>query len=57
MFLPKDFGAFCLGCTKCFLESEKLCPHYEALAPITEALDSADAIILASPVYVFHATG
>lgn len=56
-FLPKDFGAFCLGCTKCFLESEKLCPHYEALAPITEALDSADAIILASPVYVFHATG
>ena len=21
-FLPKDFGEFCVGCTKCFTESE-----------------------------------
>lgn len=56
-FLPRDFGAFCVGCTKCFKESEALCPHYEALKPITKALDQADVIILASPVYVYHATG
>ncbi len=56
-FLPRDFGVFCTGCTRCFVESERKCPHYETLAPITEALDAADVIILASPVYVFHATG
>ena len=56
-FLPGDFGAFCLGCTRCFVDSEKKCPHYEALSPITQAMDAADVIILASPVYVYHATG
>ena len=39
------------------MESETLCPHYEKLKPITEALDESDVIILASPVYVYHATG
>ena len=56
-FLPRDFRSFCVGCTNCFEKSETLCPHYESLKPITEALDNADVIILASPVYVFHATG
>ena len=56
-FLPKDFGEFCLGCTQCFMKDEALCPHYEKLKPITEAMDEADVIILASPVYVYHATG
>ena len=56
-FLPRDFGEFCCACTRCFRESETKCPHYEKLAPITRAIDEADVIILASPVYVFHATG
>lgn len=56
-FLPRDFGAFCMGCTACFVDSEKKCPHADALAPITRAMDDADVIILASPVYVYHATG
>ena len=56
-FLPKDFGAFCVGCTQCFIADETKCPHYHALQPITQAIDAADLIILASPVYVFHATG
>lgn len=56
-FLPRDFGQFCLGCTACFTGGEEKCPHRAALAPILEAVDSADVIILASPVYVFHATG
>ena len=56
-FLPRDFGEFCCGCTRCFNESETKCPHYAKLAPITAALDAADVIILASPVYVYHATG
>lgn len=57
IFLPRDFGQFCIGCTSCFCESETKCPHYEKLLPITKAIDSADVLILASPVYVYHATG
>ncbi len=56
-FLPKDFGEFCVGCTACFKESETKCPHYTKLSPITAAIDDADVLILASPVYVYHATG
>ena len=39
------------------MESEKKCPHYEKLKPLTAAIDEANVIILASPVYVYHATG
>lgn len=56
-FLPRDFSDFCIGCTACFMRSETLCPHYGKLAPITAAMDAADVIILASPVYVYHVTG
>ena len=56
-FLPRDFGSFCLGCNQCFSVDKTKCPHYEALTPITNALLEADLIILASPVYVYHATG
>lgn len=56
-FLPKDFGEFCVGCTMCFSESEEKCPHFHCLKPITDAMNGADVIILASPVYVYHATG
>lgn len=41
-FLPKDFNSYCVGCTNCFVKSEALCPHYEQLKPITEAIDNAD---------------
>lgn len=56
-YLPKDFGEFCVGCTTCFIDGEKKCPHYAKLQRITETIDKSDVIILASPVYVFHATG
>ncbi len=56
-FLPKDFGHFCCGCTACFTKGYDKCPHYKDLAPITKALLEADVIILASPVYVYHASG
>ena len=56
-FLPRDFDAFCVGCTTCFLRDEKKCPHYEKLLPLTVAMLEADLIILASPVYVYHVTG
>ena len=56
-FLPKDFHEFCIGCTNCFMKDESVCPHFEQLMPITKAMDKADVLIFASPVYVYHATG
>lgn len=56
-FLPRDFDKFCVGCNRCFMEGQEKCPHHEALTPLTTAMDEADVIILASPVYVYHATG
>lgn len=55
-FLPRDFGDHCTGCTACFVRSETCCPHYDRLKHITAAIDAADVIILASPVYVYHVT-
>ena len=56
-FLPRDFDKFCIGCTNCIIKQESLCPHYEKLTPITKAMDEADVLIFASPVYVYHVTG
>lgn len=56
-FLPRDFDEPCLGCYSCFQADMTRCPHNEKLRAITEAMDASDVIILASPVYVFHATG
>ena len=56
-FLPRDFDEVCLGCGTCFNSDLTRCPHNEKLRPITQAMDDAELIILASPVYVFHATG
>lgn len=55
-FLPRDFGEMCVGCTVCINRDEKLCPHYEKLSPLTQAVDEADVLILESPVYVYHVT-
>ena len=57
VFLPRDFDEFCCGCTNCFVKGEDKCPHYAKLRPITELIDSADVIVMTSPVYVYHCTG
>ena len=38
IFLPKDFGEFCVGCVTCFTDGEKKCPHYAKLQHITETM-------------------
>lgn len=55
-FLPRDFSEYCVGCSQCFSDSSKKCPHYDSQQVILKALDAADVIILTSPVYVFHAS-
>jgi len=56
-FLPRDMPHFCVGCSTCFMKSEEGCPHHEQVGRILKAMEKADLLIFASPVYVFHATG
>ena len=56
-FLPRDFSKPCLGCFTCFQTDLTHCPHYRELEPLIAAILEADLLILASPVYVYHATG
>lgn len=56
-FLPEDFNEPCLGCYCCFQNNLTKCPHFTKLQPISDAILAADLLILASPVYVYHATG
>ncbi|MCI6868920.1 MAG: NAD(P)H-dependent oxidoreductase [Lachnospiraceae bacterium] len=56
-FLPRDFNRSCLGCYTCFKTDLRNCPHYRELEPLVTAILDADLLILASPVYVYHATG
>ena len=56
-YLPKDMPHFCRGCGLCFTKNEELCPHYQEVNTIKEAMEKADFLLLASPVYVYHVTG
>jgi multimeric flavodoxin WrbA len=56
-FLPRDFNQFCTGCAKCFNEGGEYCPHYQEISPISLETDSADVVILTSPVHELHITG
>lgn len=56
-FLPEDFEYQCTGCSRCFIEDESKCPHYDSLKKITDAIDKADVLIFTTPVYVMHCTG
>lgn len=47
----------CCGCTKCIMENECLCPHYEQISPIITSIDEAEVIIFDSPNYCMGMTG
>ena len=57
LYFPKDAPAYCIGCKRCFMESETLCPHYDKVNPIWQAMLEADLIVFAYPVYVLRAPG
>ncbi|MCG8568783.1 MAG: NAD(P)H-dependent oxidoreductase, partial [Spirochaetes bacterium] len=48
---------FCVGCHNCIFIGEDKCPHYQEVKKIEEKMESADAVILASPGYMFTVTG
>lgn len=47
----------CIGCFNCFTKGEKLCPHRTENAPIIEAIENADVILLDSPCYGMGMSG
>ncbi len=56
MFL-RDLGLeFCRGCCLCADKSEGLCPARDVTLKIEQALNGADAVIFASPVYAHQVT-
>ncbi len=55
--LPKDMPHFCNGCFSCFYRGESTCPHATSMSPIITALEAADLILIASPVYALDVTG
>lgn len=56
-FMPKDTPNYCLGCYKCFNESEKFCPQAERVEGIVKSMEESDIIIINSPTYCFGMTG
>ena len=56
-YFPQDAPGYCKGCKLCFTKSESLCPHYEKVNPIWQAMLEADLIVFAYPVYVLRAPG
>ena len=53
----KDYNIpLCNGCYNCILKGEKYCPHFDKINTIMDKLKSADAFIIASPVYAMNVT-
>ncbi|UOO38159.1 NAD(P)H-dependent oxidoreductase [Oscillospiraceae bacterium CM] len=44
--------SFCRGCRLCFDKGETSCPLHDGFFSVYQSLQNADAVILASPVYV-----
>jgi len=47
----------CVGCHNCIFTGEQHCPHHDTFRPMLQRLHEADAVILASPGYMFSVTG
>lgn len=57
ILLSKKNIAACRGCRVCFDKGEKFCPSKDDILSIREQISAADALILASPVYVDDVSG
>lgn len=56
-FMPTDTPNYCIGCYKCFEESENNCPHAEKVQRIVKSMESSDIIVFNSPTYCYGITG
>ena len=56
-YLPKDAPVFCHGCFTCFEQGEDACPNAQYIQPIARAIEDADGLIIAAPIYVMQIPG
>ncbi len=56
-FMPNDGPDYCIGCYKCFDESENNCPHGERVQAIVNSMEISDIIVFNSPTYCYGMTG
>ena len=56
-FMPRDTPNYCIGCYKCFNESENACPQSDKVQRIVKSMESSDLIIINSPTYCYGMTG
>lgn len=56
-FMPRDTPNYCIGCYKCFNESESSCPEAEKVERIVKSMEKAHIIIINSPTYCYGMTG
>lgn len=56
-FMPNDTPNYCVGCYKCFNESENLCPQSDKVQKIVKSMEASDIIIINSPTYCYEMTG
>lgn len=56
-FMPKDTPNSCIGCYKCFNESEYSCPQNKEVQEIVNSMESSDIIVINSPTYCLGMTG
>ncbi len=45
---------FCESCHACFSTGEEFCPHRDAMAPVIEAIEGCDGLIVSGVVYSLH---
>ena len=56
-YFPQDAPVFCKGCFTCFEEGEQACPNAAYIQPIAKAMELADGLIVACPVYALQLPG
>lgn len=56
-FMPSDTPNYCVGCYKCFNESENACPQAEKVQKIVRSMEVSDIIVIDSPAYCYGMTG
>jgi multimeric flavodoxin WrbA len=56
-YFPQDAPVFCKGCFTCFEKGEQACPNARYIQPIAKAMEQADGLIIACPVYVLQLPG
>lgn len=56
-FWPEDYlTPHCISCYQCFMRGEHRCPHQETIQPVVRAMDEADIIVLATPIFSLQVT-